>query len=167
MMRNADHWISNLNLIPHPEGGYFKEVYRSSEEIQSTCLPDRFDGNRNFSTAIYFLLKKNDKSVFHRIKSDETWHFYDGDNLSIYLINQDGELVIHELGLKPELNILPQITIPANCWFAAETNASFTLVGCTVAPGFNFNDFEMGNRVSLVDEFPKHERTIIKFTNEY
>ncbi len=165
-MRNSDYWIKHLDLDSHPEGGYFKEVYRSPESIKEKCLPERFIGDRNIATSIYFLLEKFQRSVFHRIKSDETWHFYDGENLSIYVIDHDNELIIHKLGLQPELNVLPQVTIPAHCWFAAESDGDYTLVGCTVAPGFDFNDFEMAKRDFLLKKYPEYENEIIKFTDE-
>jgi len=124
-MRNAQYWINHLNLLPHLEGGYFNEVYRSGEEITKESLPDRYLGNRPFSTSIYFLLEKSNFSAFHRIKSDETWHFYDGDPVSIYVIDDKGKLVNYKLGLSPDTGIMPQVTIPANNWFASESSGNF------------------------------------------
>lgn len=163
-MRDANYWIDNLDLLPHPEGGYFKEAYRSSEEIEQGSLPHRFKGNRAFSTSIYFLLGKGGFSAFHKIKSDEIWHFYDGDSISIYVIDNNGILTIHELGLFPDKGIMPQATIPANNWFAAETTGNFSLVGCTVAPGFDFNDFEMADRNELIELHGEHREIIEHFT---
>ncbi len=163
-MRSAQHWIKHLNLITHPEGGYYKEVYKSDEGVTKESLPDRFPGDRAFSTSIYFLLEKGDFSAFHRIKSDEVWHFYDGDPVSIYVIHNNGKLTTHRLGLLPENGILPQVMIPANNWFASESAGTFSLVGCTVSPGFDFIDFEMGNRDGLIKKYAKHSEIIEQFT---
>lgn len=163
-MRNAEYWIKHLKLLPHPEGGYFKEVYRSDEEIAKESLPDRYPDNRSFSTSIYFLLEKDDFSAFHRIKSDEIWHFYDGDPVSIYVIDNNGKLVNYELGLSPDKGILPQVTIPANNYFASRSTGSFSLVGCTVSPGFDFADFEMANRNALINSHSKYKKIIEQFT---
>ena len=163
-MRSSKYWIDKLNLVSHPEGGYFKDVYRSDESLKAASLPSRFLGDRSFSTAIYFLLEKGQKSAFHRIKSDELWHFYDGDPVIIYIIDQKGSLSTLKLGLNFNKGYSPQIVIPANCWFAAETEGNFTLSGCTVAPGFNFDDFELAARNKLSEEFPQHKVLINKFT---
>jgi predicted cupin superfamily sugar epimerase len=158
--RTSKYWIKKLNLLAHPEGGWFKEVYRSKETVQKNALPDRFTGNRSISTAIYYLLEKGDFSAFHRIKSDEIWHFYDGEPLEIIEINPDGNLIKHCLGLNPDNNCFPQIVIPAQSWFAARPAGTFTLVGCTVSPGFDFEDFEMGEKKKLSALFPEHKRII-------
>jgi uncharacterized protein len=166
-MNNVDYWINHLELLPHPEGGYYKETYRSSETVASTALPDRFEGDRNLSTAIYFLLRSEDRSVFHRIKSDEMWHFYQGSPLLIYVL-QENELQLHKLGADLEKGESLQMVIPANCWFGArvEKQNSFALCGCTVAPGFDFRDFEMAERKTLLKEFPGFEKEIIRLTRE-
>ena len=163
-MRNAEYWIKHLNLLPHQEGGYFKEVYRSVEEIKRSSLPDRFPGDRAFSTSIYFLLEKGDFSAFHKIKSDELWHFYDGAPISIHVINDNGILTTYKLGLSPENKIMPQVTIFANQWFAAESLGDFSLVGCTVSPGFDFNDFEIAERNNLINLHKEHKKIIEQFT---
>jgi predicted cupin superfamily sugar epimerase len=140
-------WISKLNLKPHPEGGFYSEAYRSDEILLSTSLDDKHTGSRSISTAIYFLLTENQFSAFHKIKSDEIWHFYDGAPINLYLISDDGKMEVKKLGINIRENQIPQITIPKNIWFAAEPidKENFTLVGCTVAPGFDFNDFELGD----------------------
>jgi predicted cupin superfamily sugar epimerase len=164
-MKTVDYWINHLNLQPHPEGGFFKETYRSSEKISS--LPERFEGTRNFSTAIYFLLRSEDRSVFHRIKSDELWHFYQGSTLSIYVLTDEG-MTIHKLGSNPEQGESLQVVIPANCWFGAKVESlnEFALCGCTVAPGFDFQDFEMADRNELLKKYPGYEKEIIQLTRD-
>ena len=164
-MNNIDFWIKYLGLLPHPEGGYYKETYRSPEVLTASNLPERFKGDRNFSTAIYFLLRSEDRSVFHRIKSDEIWHFYQGSTLLIYVLHEK-QLHIHRLGSDLDKGDSLQVVIPANCWFGAhvENSESFSLCGCTVAPGFDFRDFEMGSREKLLREFPDFSVEIKRLT---
>lgn len=150
--------------MDHPEGGCFKEVYRSEESVVTAGLPSRFGTSRAISTSIYFMLESGEQSVFHRIKSDETWHFYDGDPLEIHAISPQGQYRKYLLGLDPEKGFMPQITIPHGDWFSAQSLGDFTLVGCTVAPGFDFQDFEMGARHNLIQEFPQHQKIIETFT---
>lgn len=164
MIRNSGYWINKLELLPHPEGGYYKEIYRSTESISRDGLPNRFSGSRSLATSIYFLLEKGQFSTFHRIKSDEIWHFYDGDPVIVYEITSDGILIIHKLGLDINAGYLPQITVNAGNWFAAEPSGDFTLVGCTVSPGFSFEDFEMGNKEILTSSFPEHTELINRLT---
>jgi uncharacterized protein len=163
--RPAEYWIERLGLQRHPEGGFFKETYRSPENIQVCGLPLRFPSPRSFSTAIYFLLRSEDQSLFHRIKSDELWHFHCGNSLNIYLF-QHGNLSILRLGSDLDNGDSLQVTIPANCWFGAKVTSpdSYTLASCTVAPGFDFKDFEIGKRVQLLQEFPGQSETITEFT---
>ncbi len=162
---SASELIENLKLVRHPEGGYFRELYRSDESISQGDLPGRYTGDRSFSTAIYFMLTHEDVSKFHRIKSDELWHFYAGDPLDVYLINENGLLEIRKLGINFSANESPQIIIPKNHWFGAKTTGdSYSLLGCTVAPGFDFEDFELAKREELIREFPDLKETIIQFT---
>jgi uncharacterized protein len=166
-MKSIDYWINHLGLLPHPEGGFYKETYRASEKILSSALPALFGGDRNLSTAIYFLLRSEDISVFHRIKSDELWHFYYGSTLLIYVLHER-ELKIHRLGANLDKGDSLQVVIPANCWFAAhiENPDSFALCGCTVAPGFDFRDFEMAERNTLLKEYPGYDKEIIRLTRD-
>lgn len=156
--------IKKFNLQPHPEGGYYTETYRSHELILSDSLPERFGGNRSFSTAIYFLLEKGDFSAFHKIKSDECWHFYAGNTLLIHVIDKNGNLNTTRLGNNPEDGEVFQYVVPAGCWFASEPDiaASFSFVGCTVAPGFSFEDFELADKKDLAKLYPQHKEVIIR-----
>lgn len=164
-MINSDYWIKKLNLEKHPEGGYFKEVYRSKELVNPATL---FDENRTASTAIYYLLKNDSPSCFHRIRSDEIWHFYFGSEITIYEINKEGNLITHYLGnsINHSTNAMFQICISAENWFAAEVKAKdgFAVVGCTVAPGFEFGDFELGQQESLLSEYQQHKEIIKRLT---
>jgi predicted cupin superfamily sugar epimerase len=160
-LKSADYWIEKFNMLPHPEGGFFKEVYRSEESIKCENLPGRYNGDRNFSTSIYFLLKEDNFSSFHRLKSDEIWHFYSGSLVRIYIISDEGKLDIIDLGEE-----IFQYAIKAGNWFAAEVieKDSFSLVGCTVSPGFHFDDFEIGIKDNLLTKFPQHAELIVRMT---
>jgi predicted cupin superfamily sugar epimerase len=162
----ASELIKHFQLEKHPEGGYFKEVYRSSESIAKSTLPSRFSGDRSFSTAIYFLLETTDFSAFHRIKSDEIWHFYSGSALTIFELTENGKLLKHFLGSDLSNHENFQIIIKAGSWFGARLNfpGSFAFVGCTVAPGFDFYDFELADRNSLIKNYPEHKELIISLT---
>jgi uncharacterized protein len=155
--------IQKYNLEPHPEGGWYRQTYKSNEQIAADALPERFGANRNFSTAIYFLLERGNFSAFHRIKSDECWHFYAGDALLIYIIEQNGELKIISLGNDFEKGQSFQYVVPANCWFATRpaSGSEYCFVGCTVSPGFEFEDFELADVTELLVMYPQH-KSIIK-----
>jgi hypothetical protein len=161
-MLSTQQLIKQYSLQPHPEGGWYKETYKSSEQISAAALPARFGGERVFSTAIYFLLEQGNFSAFHRIKSDECWHFYTGDPLDIYVLQQDGRLDIIPLGNDISKGQLFQYVVPANCWFASRpaTGSSFCFVGCTVAPGFDFADFELADAENLSALFPVYANII-------
>jgi hypothetical protein len=165
-MKPMDYWIKKLNLEPHPEGGYYKEMYRCSESVSRESLPERFTGPRSFSTAIYFLLPQTAFSAFHRINQDEIWHFYYGSPIILHVIAPDGTYTVKILGIDPEKNESPQVLVPAGCYFAAESpgDAGYTLSGCTVAPGFDFDDFIMPSFEDLSALFPEHSGIIKKFT---
>ena len=160
------HWIKTLEMTPHPEGGYYKEIYRSQDIIQTTGLPQRYSSPRNTSTSIYFLLTGDNFSAFHRLKSDEIWHFYTGSSLTIYVIAEDGTYTAQKLGSDYENGEIFQFVVPANHWFASRCNdpEGFSLVGCMVAPGFDFADFEMAERESLIKAFPQHGEIISELT---
>jgi uncharacterized protein len=157
-----DQIVAHYQMLPHPEGGYYKETYKSEEWIPHIGLPNRFGGNRYFGTAIYFLLDQGNFSAFHRIKSDETWHFYAGQTLEIFVLHDNGELQIIQLGNQIQQRETFQATVPAGAWFASRpaANTAFSLVGCTVAPGFDFEDFELAKAEELVELFPQHTRLI-------
>jgi predicted cupin superfamily sugar epimerase len=154
--------INKFNLLPHPEGGWFKETYRSGETINTD------NGNRNLSTAIFFLLEQGNFSAFHRIKSDECWHFYAGDPLSIFIIHQNGTLETIYLGNDILNGQVYQHVVPANTWFASipSNNSNYCFVGCTVSPGFDFNDFELAFKKDLSQSFPQHKELIFSLCRQ-
>jgi len=154
LKRNKEYWIEKLHLKPHPEGGFYGESYRSGETIAKSALPGRYGGDRVFSTQIYFMLVAGNFSAFHKVNSDETWHFYDGSSVILHLLVPAEGLVDIRLGVEDGAN--PQYTIPMGVWFAAEVSdgGDFSLVGCSVAPGFDFDDFELANKETLYSQFP-------------
>ena len=161
-MMEADYFIQHLQLQPHPEGGFYKETYRSTGVIPAQSLFTGFTGDRNYSTAIYFLLEQGDFSAFHRIKSDECWHFYAGETLLVHVIDLKGKYRCICLGKNIHEGDVYQAVVPAGAWFASEPapGSTFTLVGCTVSPGFDFADFEMANALTLAGQFPRHRALI-------
>ncbi len=162
-MKTAEYYIEKLGLTKHVEGGAFSETYRSELVIRQATLPTGFKGDRNAKTAIYFLLSYGQFSAFHKILSDEMWHFYAGQTLTIYEIENNGNLNTHQLGADLENGETFQCIIKAGNWFGSrcEIVDGFSLVGCTVSPGFDFADFELANRKELCQFFP-NLATLIK-----
>jgi predicted cupin superfamily sugar epimerase len=148
--------IKTLDLKPHPEGGFYRETYRS----------EVMHGKHSISTAIYFLLPKGNVSHLHRITSDEIWHFYSGGALEIIEILPDKTLKKTLLGNDLKAGQVLQYCVLAGRWFGAAPceSTEFALVGCTVAPGFCFDDFELGNRQQLLQQFPEFQEEILKLT---
>jgi len=201
----AKYWIEKLRLEPHPEGGYFRQTYKSELRVMAEALPQShpFGSLRSLragsvatsatrmgqpetlvaraaSTAIYFLLEGENFSAFHRLRSDEMWHFYAGSSLVVHVIEPAGEYSAILLGNDPEVGEVFQAVVKAGCWFASEIaqnshfsqnqgevrHPSWALVGCTVAPGFEFEDFEMGKREELVRAYPQHRELIERLTRQ-
>ena len=159
---NAEYWIEKLNLIEHPEGGFFRETYRSPDILAPEGLPARFSGARSCSTAIYFLVRNGHPSRLHRLKGDEVWHFYDGAPLDLVVLHPDGTRTDIRLGRDLEAGQVLQAVIPAGCWFGGNVcgDGEYTLAGCTVAPGFDFEDFELGRKSEMLAHFPEHTALI-------
>ena len=161
--------VDTYSLEPHPEGGFYKELYRSEQTISSAALHQAFEGDRNYCTSIYFLLTSANFSGFHRIKQDEVWHFYAGHPLTVHVIYANGLYEAHVVGFDLKKGLAPQLVVPAGAWFASSVNVSnaedaYSFVGCTVAPGFDFRDFELANRDELIAAYPQHEEIITKLT---
>jgi predicted cupin superfamily sugar epimerase len=163
---NASDWIKNLQLEPHPEGGYYRETYRSDVMLARETLPPGFAGPRPVSTAIYFLLEGENFSAFHRLRSDELWHFYAGSPLRVHVIDPAGVYSALRLGNDPKEGQIPQAVVAAGSWFGSHVTgwSSWALMGCTVSPGFDFADFEIGQRAKLIAQFPLHRRIIERLT---
>lgn len=158
-MLTSRQLIDQYQLQSHPEGGYYLQTYCSAEKIKKEALPDRLKGDRYFSTAIYFLLEGKQFSAFHRIQSDELWHFYSGTGLHIYVLHQDGRGEVLKLGDDLANGYSFQQMVPAGCWFASKPvhENGFSFVGCTVAPGFDFADFELAKKEALLKEYPNNK----------
>ena len=159
----AREWIERLALVPHREGGWYRETYRSTQRVEAAALPARFGGARVLSTAIYYLLRAGDRSALHRIKSDEVWHHYAGDPVTLWVL--DTPRVIRELRLGGDGD--PQVIIPAGAWYGARVaggGAGYALMGGTVAPGFEFDDFELADRATLLAGWPAHRAIIEDLT---
>lgn len=163
-MSSAEYWINKLGLEPHPEGGYFREVYRSEDTVGMAGLPDRFDGDRSAATLIYYLLMNDEFSTLHRIKSDEIWVHIAGGNLDIHQIRSEGKYKRHQLGKDLDANQTLVCVIEQGTWFGASlpNENTFCLCTCLVAPGFDFSDFEMGDPEQLKKAYPEHTTIINK-----
>lgn len=157
---SAQKTIDKLRLTPHPEGGFYNETYRSDH----TILNEKNE-SRHVCTAIYYLLEGDEKSRFHRIRSDELWFFHSGQPLEIVLLQGD-HLTTFILGNDIAKGEHPQVMIPANTWFAASVqNAKgFALVSCTVSPGFDFADFDLAKREDLLQQYSHLKDVIERFT---
>jgi uncharacterized protein len=166
MTNSAQYWIDKLGLIAHPEGGYFSETYRASLSIAREALPRQFTGPRQVMTAIYFLLEGNNFSAFHRLRSDELWHFHVGGSIVVHVIQENGQHSEISIGSNPDDGEVLQAVVKAGCWFASRVRdpESFALAGCTVAPGFDYEDFELGKRTQLEKLYPQHAKLIEQFT---
>jgi len=157
--RTRDQLIEQFDLQPHPEGGYFRETYRSREQVTRSAD----SAGRSASTAIYYLLCDGAYSAWHRIRSDEVWHFYAGTGLDVHVLHGDGRLQTHHLGnALAQREVVFQAVVPAGCWFAAECAdpGSYALAGCTVAPGFEFAEFELADGARLLADYPVHASLI-------
>ncbi len=158
----ATDWILKLNLQQHPEGGYFKESYRSKDLF----VPERFLEPRNYATSIYFLLTQGEVSNFHQIKSDEIWYFHDGDPLTVHCIHENGNYTAHQVGKNIEKGEVLQLVVSKGTIFSSESSGEYSLVGCMVSPGFDFEDFKLFRTSELLHLFPQHENLIKKFSKE-
>ncbi|RDC62366.1 cupin domain-containing protein [Adhaeribacter pallidiroseus] len=164
----AADYVACLQLQPHPEGGYYQETYRSADNIPHNSLPPRFaqstTGDRSFATAIYFLLPAGEFSAFHQIKSDEGWHFYAGGSMLIHVLHPSGRYEQIKLGPNLPQGENFQAVVPAGAWFASEPapGTAFALVGCTVAPGFDFADFQMARAQTLLPLCPEQSELITR-----
>jgi uncharacterized protein len=163
---NAGYIIDHLNMKAHPEGGFFTETYRSKEMVKQSELPERYIGDRNLSTCIYFLLKSGQVSKFHRLKTDEIWHFYSGCPMELNIIDENGNFSRIHLGSNINKGEISQFVVKMNCWIAAKPSApnSYALVGCTMAPGFDYTDFEIADPDILINNYPLLKDIINEFS---
>lgn len=159
MTNIAEQYINQYNMITHPEGGYYTSMYRSMQNISFR------NKERQLYSSIYYLLKSGQKSCFHRLQNDEIWHFYDGCPIVIHELKRDGSYSYTLFGKDCPIPTF-QYLICAGNWFAATplVEDSFSLIGCTLSPGFDYQDFEMANPTNLLQEYPDYQKIISTFT---
>ncbi len=165
-MLTAEQLINLLGLEPHPEGGYYRETYRSDEIIGKGALPERYSRNRSCGTAIYYLLAPETFSAIHRIKTDEIYHFYLGDPVELVQLLPDGSGCVVTLGNDIAAGAQVQTVVSRETWHGARLaeGGKYALLGTTVAPGFEFADVEIGHRSDLIRRYPSFRNTIVALT---
>lgn len=165
MSADIDALIARLALVPHPEGGFYRETWRAGEAIPEAALPPRFAGPRAFGTAILFLLPAGSFSALHRIAGDELWCFHLGDPLVVHTLDDDGRRADLLLGPDPARHAL-QAVVPHGVTFGARVapGGAWSLVSCVVTPGFDFADFTMPSRAELLARFPDHAALVSELT---
>lgn len=164
---SAQEVIDSLGLQPHPEeGGYFIETHRAEEMIEKTNLPERYDGDRCHSTAIYYLLTPETYSHMHKLESDEIFHFYAGDPCEMVQLHPDGSGEVVVLGNDLAAGQRPQVRVPKSSWQGMRLlpGGTFGLMGCTVSPGFEFIDYAHGTRDELISQWPEFKDFIQRLT---
>jgi len=162
MQYSAQYFIEKLALDQHPEGGYYISSFRSTEDIAVREV------TRPIYTSIYFLLRSQDISHLHRLQSDELWYYHAGSPLTVHMIYPDGTYEGKKLGLNLEAGEVPQVAVPKGTIFGSsvDDDNTFSLVGCMVAPGFDFEDFELFTQAELLADYPQHEAVIRKMAYE-
>jgi predicted cupin superfamily sugar epimerase len=165
-MNEVDQIVKHLQLQPHPEGGFYRRTYASAEIAKGPIMDDKYHGPRHFCTSIYYLLTGDSFSAFHRLPQDEIWHFYKGAPIKIHMINEASQYSTVLLGTDLLDGQAPQYVVPGDRWFAATSldPDHYSLVGCTVAPGFDFEDFTLANRAELISTFPSQKEIISRLT---
>lgn len=166
MEKTSKQWIGRLGLKPHLEGGYFVETYQSPDNLQQPGLPQRYSADRLSAKAIYFLLSGDQASKFHRLKCEEIWCYHGGAPLTLSIIHRNGHLQQLQLGPHWEQGEQFQVAVPHGVWFGARVNSpgSYALVSCITVPGFDFADFELADRQTLLREYPQHKQIIEMLT---
>lgn len=161
---NADYWIQHLKMEKHPEGGYYKSSFVSEDKFEPVTHMEP----RQFYTSIYFLLRSQDVSHFHRLKSDELWYFHAGSPLTVHIIDEAGTYRQSKVGLDIENGESPQVLVPKGCIFGSTVDQpdAYSLVGCMVSPGFDFADFELFTQQQLMTDYPQHEKIIKQLAYE-
>ena len=163
----AEQIIKLLKLEPHPiEGGFFLETYRSQLELESQCLPPGYRARRSMATAIYYLLTAATFSELHRLEGDEIFHFYLGDPVEMLQLYPDGSGNRLLIGKDLERGMIPQVMVPAGVWQGTRLlpGGGYSLLGATMSPGFDYEDYETGDREALVRQFPQFKDCIAKLT---
>lgn len=160
----AEDWITHLDMAAHPEGGYFKQSFVSPEKIRLAA----HTAERNLYTSIYFLLRSQDISHFHRLKSDELWYFHTGNAVTVHILDADGNYRAEKLGVDLAAGERPQVLVQKGSIFGSTVDAenTFSLVGCMVSPGFDFADFELLKQAELLKLYPQQEQIVKRLAYE-
>lgn len=161
-----DQWVRKLDLKPHREGGFYTEIYRNATQVPPEDLGPEYQSRRSLATCIYFMLMREHFSAFHIIHSDELWHFLDGGTVRIHFISPEGEYFTRHCGSGLAEGEWPIVHVPGKHWFAAETLSDFSLVSCTVMPGFDYEDFALATHQELIQQYPQHEAIIRRLTRQ-
>jgi predicted cupin superfamily sugar epimerase len=163
MAATAEDLIQLYDMRPHPEGGFYTETYKAIGKITASTEQHKYKGERCFSTGIYYLLPAGSRSKLHRIASDEMWHFYLGGSMTIVELTPAGEVKETILGPNVHAGQKVQYVVPAGNWFGGFPNegTGYSFVGCTVSPGFDFEDFEFGDKSKLLAQYPQN-KTILE-----
>lgn len=167
-MNDANYYMTKLGMEPHPEGGFYKRTFESEEKTSDQELSVEFEGKRKLYTSIFFLLGSNDISHLHRLKSDELWYYHAGSPLTIHVIDENGNYKESKLGINLDEGEIPQVLVPKNSIFGSSVRDedTFSLVGCMVSPGFEFQDFELFTQEELLSKYPQHRDVITKLAYE-
>jgi len=166
----AQQIIDRLQLQPHPkEGGFFRETYRSAYAFSSSAMPVRYGADRSAGTAIYYLLTPETFSAMHRLKTDEIFHFYAGDPVRMLQLLPDGRGKEVIIGSDVLAGHEPQVVVPSGVWQGSclVEGGEYALLGCTVAPGFDYGDYEHGSRESLIEQHMNFEKLITRLTTTH
>jgi uncharacterized protein len=165
--KDSQYYISKLGLVPHPEGGYYKSTFQSEHSVADEGVTNQ-GKERLLYTSIYFLLTSGEISHLHRLKSDELWYYHGGSPLTVHVIEQNGDYKEWKLGLNLEQGEVPQVLVPKGTIFGSSVmeDNTFSLVGCMVSPGFDFEDFELFKQAELLMDYPQHEKIIKKLAYE-
>ena len=167
-MNDANYYVTKLGMEPHPEGGFYKRTFESKEQTSDQELSVEFEGKRKLYTSIFFLLGSKDISHLHRLKSDELWYYHAGSPLTIHVIDEKGDYKEHKLGINLDEGEIPQVLVTKNSIFGSSVSDedTFSLVGCMVSPGFEFQDFELFTQEELLSKYPQHREVIMKLAYE-
>ncbi|MFJ7678648.1 cupin domain-containing protein [Peribacillus sp. NPDC097198] len=167
-MNDANYYVTKLGMEPHPEGGFYKRTFESEERTSDQELSVEFEGKRKLYTSIFFLLGSTDISHLHRLKSDELWYYHAGSPLTIHVIDENGDYKERKLGINLDEGEVPQVLVPKNSIFGSSVREedTFSLVGCMVSPGFEFQDFELFTQEELLSKYPQHREVIMKLAYE-
>ncbi|XP_041349735.1 uncharacterized protein LOC121369008 [Gigantopelta aegis] len=162
MSSRPEQLIAHHNMIPHPQGGYCCELYRSQDTVSQEDMSFRYSGDRSVSSSFYYLLVNEQVAKLHRLKSPGIWHFYEGSPLIIHEFVPNGDYKMHTLGPDVAKDETFQAVLPRCSWVGAclKDPKSHTLVGCTISPGYELDDFQLANRQDVLEKFPRYQKII-------